>query len=107
MASVMLTWAGTIGSISSPAPALCPDAQALRRHRQAVLQLAAQHGLSQIRVTPSGRLLLSVAENRTYVDIANFDASVEEAVGVAVESVPDGVLKNEGRSEDLDQATPL
>lgn len=82
-------------------------AEVLQRRREVVLQLAAEHGLSNVRVAGTGRLLVSVAEDRTYVDLADFDAAVEEALGVAVESLPDGVLANVGHSLDLDSAQPL
>jgi hypothetical protein len=60
-----------------------------------------------VRLAPTGRLLVSVATDRTYVDLANFDATVAAALGVEVESVPDGVLTNVGHSPDLDRAQPL
>jgi hypothetical protein len=83
------------------------DIQDLRRHRDVVLRLARQHGLTNIRISTTGRLLVSVANNRTYVDVANFDAAVEESVGVVVDSIPDGVLAQGSHPEDLDDVTPL
>ncbi|MGH8906998.1 MAG: hypothetical protein ACRD0K_10880 [Egibacteraceae bacterium] len=91
----------------SPAPISSSRVDLLRRNRSVVSRLAERHGLSDLRVTKTGRLLVSVAEDRTYVDIAEFDAAVEDALGVAIDAIPDGVLEHRGHSEDLDLVVPL
>jgi type II secretory pathway component PulL len=79
----------------------------VRTHRDQILELAEAHGLSDLRLTPDGRLLVRLESERTYMDLADFELAIEDAAGLTVEVVPDGVLDNAGHPHDLDAARPL
>jgi hypothetical protein len=79
----------------------------VRTHREQILELATTHGLSQVRLTPHGRLLAKLAPERTYLDLAHFELAIEDTTGLTVEVIPDGVLNTPGHPHDLDAASPL
>lgn len=79
----------------------------VRTHRDEILALAATHGLSDLRLTPDGRLLANLQADRTYLDVAEFELAIEDTTGLTVEVIPDGVLNNPGHPSDLDAARPL
>jgi hypothetical protein len=79
----------------------------VRAHRERILELAAAHGMSNLRLSPDGRLLARLEPERTYMDLADFELAIEDATGLTVEVVPDGVLNNSGHPHDLDAARPL
>lgn len=79
----------------------------LRAHREEIVGLASAHGMSGLRLTDEGRLLTRLDGERTYVDVAEFELAVEDATGLIIEVVPDGVLRNPGHPRDLDVASPL
>jgi hypothetical protein len=59
----------------------------LRRHRDGLLALAQEHGLTALRVTPSGRVLALAEEGRSYFDIVRFEKAAAELVGASVEVI--------------------
>lgn len=83
------------------------DPARLQAHAAQLHELAARHDLSQLRFTPTGRLLVAVGERADYFDIADFAEQARRLLGHEVDVVPDGVLVNEFAGEDLRAARPL
>jgi len=52
-------------------------------------------------------LLATLDGDRPYFDVGDFEDVASRAVGVPVELIPDGVLRNRGHSRDLDSAVAL
>ena len=89
-------------------PELTPAGPALlREHRAALVDLARHHGLSRLRVTGTGRLLVSIDGDHDYFDLFDFERAAAQLVGAAVEAVSDGVLRNPGPASELVAAEPL
>lgn len=80
---------------------------ALRSNAVALQSLAAQHGISQLRVAGPGRLVGHIAEDRDLFDVAAFETAAQELVGAEVELYSDGVLEHDNVSPELLTATPL
>lgn len=57
----------------------------LRAHRAELAHLAADHGLSQLRVAPSGRLVALADEGRSYFDVVRFEQEAAQLIGAPVE----------------------
>lgn len=79
----------------------------LRSNAVALQSLAAQHGISQLRVAGPGRLVGHIGEARDLFDIAAFETAAQELVGAEVELYSDGVLERDNVSPELLTATPL
>lgn len=79
----------------------------LRAHRHHLERIAARHGLSNLRVAPTGRALADVEPGRNYDDLAAFDAEVERDLGVRLDVHPAEVLGQPGHGRDLDRAVAL
>lgn len=79
----------------------------LHVHRDVLERLAAEHGMRNLRVSPQGRLLATLDDDRTYFDVGDFEAAAAAALGAAVEFTPDGVLRQPGHTRDLDAAVAL
>lgn len=78
-----------------------------RAHAAQLHALAAAHGLSQLRITPTGRLLVAVDERADYFDIIDFASHARQLLDRDVDVLPDGVLRNEFAGDDLHAARPL
>lgn len=80
----------------------------LREHRDEVLRLAADQGITSVKVTPTGRLLVSAGPEVTYLGLARFLAALDRELGLQLDdAVFDSVLDREGHDPDLDQAVGL
>jgi predicted nucleotidyltransferase len=77
--------------------------EALRSHRRRILELAARHGVRDVRVfgsTVRGEsgpnsdidLLVDVEPGRTLLDLIAFEQDLEDALGCSVEVLTDGGL---------------
>lgn len=95
-----------------------PLGRRLRRHRRAVVDLAARRGLRNVRVFGSVArgedaegsdidLLVDVDEGVGLVDIAGLARELTDLLGVAVDVVPASSLKQGVRAEVLAEAVPL
>lgn len=80
---------------------------ALRSNAVALRSLAAQHGISQLRVAGPGRLVGHIGEDRDLFDVAAFETAAHELVGAEVELYSDGILDHDNVSPELLAATPL
>lgn len=56
--------------------------------------IAAEHGVSRLRVTPEGLLYGTVDHDRPWSGTFAFEAQVAEELGVRVELISDGALDN-------------
>lgn len=71
-------------------PALADD-QTLRRHATVLKVLGETHGLSDIELGDDpGELVATVESRRTYFDVARFEMSVADMVGMTVHVTPSG-----------------
>lgn len=94
--------------MSESAPDLARvDLAGLRAHAAQLRALASEHGLSHLRITPTGRLLVAVDDRADYFDIIDFAGRARRLLGHEVQVLPDGVLRNEYSSADLHAAQPL
>ena len=76
--------------------------EALRSHRQKILELATRHGARNVRVFGSVRgesgpqsdidLLVDVEPGRTLLDLIAFEQDLEEVLGCSVEILTDAGL---------------
>ena len=91
---------------------------ALRRDRQRLLEIAATHGVHDIRVFGSlarGEasavsdvdLLVNLAPERTLLDLAAFRREAEQLLGAPVEVATSDMLKERIRANVLAEAVPL
>lgn len=80
---------------------------ALRAHADELQSLAAQYGISELRIAGAGRLVGRIADDRDLFDIAHFETAATDLVGAEVEVFSEGVLGNDNVSPDLLAATPL
>lgn len=69
--------------------------------------LAAEHGLSHLRVAEGGLIVARLEGGRDYVDLGAFDSAVHQRTGIAVHSHPEEVLARPGHSPELDEAEEL
>lgn len=92
--------------------------ESLRKHRDAVLALAASIGAGNVRVFGSvlhGHdtdesdldLLVDVPKGTTLLDMARLQSALEKALGVSVDVLTAGDLPAQFRSQVLDEARPL
>lgn len=90
-------------------PALLPpaDEATVRRHRDELWNLAARHGISDLRFASPGRLVGSVAEDRDALDTADFEIAARALLGAEVGLFSDRVLTKPNVSPDLVAARPL
>lgn len=79
----------------------------IRRFRSELKALAAEHGLHDVRVTPTGRLLVRLDGDRSLWDLAVFQTVVSERLGGHVGVVSAAAVANEGHGADLEEAVPL
>lgn len=78
--------------------------EVLRSHRDQVAKIAARFGLSNVRVAPTGRVIVDVGDGGNYDTLAAFDAAVAEEIGVRIDAHPAEVLQQPGHSPDFDEA---
>jgi hypothetical protein len=83
-----------------------PEA-ALREHADGLRELAARHGILELRIAGPGRLVGRLAEDRDLFDVADFETEASTLLGAEVELFSDRVLGNANVSPDLPTATPL
>jgi hypothetical protein len=94
------------GGVSDAATNLPGATEAqLRRERDRLQALAAEHGLTALRVTPSGRLLAVAEEGRSYFDIVRFEKAAAEVAGASVEVI--GETAGHPASKTDEPTTPL
>jgi hypothetical protein len=80
----------------------------LRANRDEVLRLAAEQGITAVKVTPTGRLLVSAGPEVTYLGLARFLVALERELGVATDdAVFDSVLAADDHDPDFDRAVGL
>lgn len=95
-----------------------PDLALLRRHRAALLDLAADHGADDVRVFGSlsrGEqrpasdvdLLVDLERGRTLLDLTAFRQEVSELLGLPVDVATPDMLKDRARAKVLAEAIPL
>jgi len=93
-------------------------ARELRRNRQRLLEIAATHGVHDIRVFGSlarGEasavsdvvFLVNLAPERTLLDLAAFRREAEQLLGTPVEVATSDMLKERIRANVLAEAVPL
>lgn len=80
---------------------------ALRANATALVPLAAEHGITTLRVAGPGRLVGHIGEARDLFDVAAFETAASELLGAEVELYSDGVLDHDNVSPDLLAAIPL
>lgn len=79
----------------------------LRESAVALRSLAAEHGITELRIAGPGRLVGHIGEDRDLFDVAAFETSAGDVLGAGVEMYSDGVLDHDNVSPDLLAATPL
>lgn len=93
------------------APDLAPAGgvlDSLRRHKQVVERLARVHGLSNVRATEGGLVVVTADDaGVSYATLSRFEEAVAQAVGVDIDAYTDDVLANPGHTDALDDARPL
>ncbi len=78
--------------------------EALREHRDEVDRVAERHGVSNLRMSAGGTLLVH-APGLTYFDLAEFSLGLEDVLGMRVlRYTPDSILQQPGHSTELDEA---
>lgn len=81
--------------------------QVVRRHAAELAELAAAHGIHDLRFASVGRLLGRVDPDRDMLDMAAFEADAEDLLGGVVSLLSDAVLGKANVSLDLVHATAL
>lgn len=95
-------------TVSEAAPTGRPDVQRqLQANRDRLLEIASEFGLSNLRVAPTGRLVVDVSEGGNYDTLAAFDQAVADELGIRVDAHPSEVLDQPGHGADLDAAVPV
>lgn len=95
-------------STTSAEPDLPPADEALvRAHAGELAELAARHGITQLRYASPGRLVGRVAGDKDLYDVAGFDADAGDLLGASVMLFSDAVLSKPRVSLDLVAARPL
>lgn len=79
----------------------------VRAHAAALIELAAQHGITALAYASPGRLRGRVTDGFDLFDMFEFQRSASEFVGASVELFSEGALVNEHVSEDLRVASAL
>jgi hypothetical protein len=69
--------------------------------------LAASHGIRDVRYASPGRLVGRVSDDRDLLDVAEFDAAASELLHASVMLFSDRVLAHPRVSEDLRTARPV
>jgi hypothetical protein len=81
--------------------------QQVRSHAAEMVQIAAQHGITDLAFASPGRLRGHVADDRDLFDMFEFQRAATDLLGAEVTLYSDGALRNEFVSPDLAAATPL
>jgi len=97
----------TMTTSSAEADLPLVDERQVRAHRDDLMRLAAEHGVSELRFASPGRLVGRVADDRDLLDMVAFDLAAEALLGARVSLFSDRVLSNEHVSQDLVDAQPL
>ena len=82
------------------------DEQLVRAHAAELAELAAVHGIHELRFASAGRLLGRVDHDRDLLDMAEF-AAAEQLLGAPVLLLSDAVLAKPNVSADLVHARAL
>ncbi len=78
--------------------------EALRAHHDEVDRVAERHGVSDLRMTSDGTLLVH-APGLNIFDLAGFSLALEEVLGLRVLNfVPDSILERPNHDPDLDES---
>ena len=83
------------------------DEATARAHAADLRDLAAQHGITNLRFASAGRLLGHLDNDRDSVDVARFELSAEERLRRSFFLISDRVLTNPRVNPDLITASPL
>ncbi len=83
------------------------DEGLVRGHAAQLAELAAAHGIHQLRFASAGRLLGRVDQDRDLLDMAEFAAAAEQLLGASVLLLSDAVLDKPNVSTDLVHARAL
>lgn len=83
------------------------DEQLVRAHAAELAELAAAHGIHELRFASAGRLLGRVDHDRDLLDMAEFAAAAEQLLGAPVLLLSDAVLAKPNVSKDLVHARAL
>ena len=96
-------------SQSLAAPLHLPPAteQQVRSHGAQLVELAAQHGITDLAFASPGRLRGHVADDRDLFDMFEFQRAATSLLDAEITVYSDGALRNEHVSADLAAATPL
>jgi hypothetical protein len=81
--------------------------EVVRQHAAELAELAANHGIHDLRFASAGRLLGRVDPDRDMLDMAAFAAEAEDLLGAPVLLLCDAVLGKKNVSQDLVHATAL
>jgi hypothetical protein len=81
--------------------------QQVRTRAAALVELAAQHGITQLAFASAGRLRGHIADDRDLFDMFEFQRAATGLLGAEVTLYSDGALRNDHVSPDLATATPL
>jgi len=83
------------------------DETTARAHATELRDLAAQHGITNLRFASTGRLLGHIDSDHDAIDVASFELAAEELLRRSFFLISDGVLTKPGVSPDLPSAAPL
>jgi hypothetical protein len=81
--------------------------QQVRSHGAQLVELAAQHGITDLAFASPGRLRGHVADDRDLFDMFEFQRAATSLLGAEITVYSDGALRNDHVSTDLATATPL
>jgi len=79
----------------------------VRSHAARLVELAAEHGISDLAFASPGRLRGHVGDDRDLFDMFEFQRAATDLLGAEVVLLSDGALGNEHVSPDLVTASPL
>ncbi len=79
----------------------------MRSHAARLVELAAEHGISDLAFASPGRLRGHVGDDRDLFDMFEFQRAATDLLGAEVVLLSDGALGNEHVSPDLVTASPL
>jgi hypothetical protein len=89
-------------------PHLSPATERQVRSRAAELvDLARQHGITDLAFASPGRLRGHIADDRDLFDMFEFQRDATDLLGAEITVYSDGALRNDHVSADLTAATPL
>lgn len=83
------------------------DEAAVRSRGEELRELAAHHGISELRFASPGRLVGHVAEDRDALDTADFEIAARALLGAEIGLFSDRVLGKQHVSPDLLTAQPV